>query len=60
MIIKTPLLKIGPGERGKFAIKFQPFKKECEKKFVIFIERDKHEYENILLRVNFVSQLPND
>ena len=60
MVIKTPVLEIGPGEKGKFAIKFSLFKKECEKKFVMFIQRDWHDFENILLKVNFVHNLPND
>jgi len=37
MIIKTPVIEIGAGEKGKFGIKFSEFKKECEKKFVMFI-----------------------
>ena len=60
MIIKTPVLEIKASERAKFAIKLMPVAKECEKKYVIFISRDKKEFENILLRVNYVSEVQND
>lgn len=37
-----------------------PVSKECEKKYVLFVKRDWKEFENILLRVTYVSQLPHD
>jgi len=57
MIIKTPILDIAPFEKGKFAVKFVPFAKESEWKFVLFIKWDGKDFENILLKVNFSSQI---
>jgi len=60
MIVKTPVLEIKSGAKGKFAIKIQPVLKPCEKKYVLFIQREKSDFENILLRITFLSELPLD
>ena len=60
MVVKTPVLEIKAQERAKFAIKLMPISKECEKKYVLFVSRDKKEFENILLRITYVKEMPHD
>ena len=60
MVIKTPMVEIKAQERAKIAIKLMPIQKECEKKYVLFVSRDKKEFENILLRVTYVNEMPHD
>lgn len=60
LVVKTPVLEIKGGEKGKFAIKLMPMGRAGEKKYVLFVQRDRKEFENILLRVTYVDELPHD
>jgi hypothetical protein len=53
MEIKTELLAINSGDKGKFAIRFSEQKSSTEKKYILFIKRDGKDFENILLKVSF-------
>jgi hypothetical protein len=53
MTFKNDEITVGPGEKAKFSLKFKQVDEPKLAQYVLFLTKDGHPHENILLNVKY-------